>query len=1002
MNKPTQLQQDFLHQLGKDFSGEVRTDPASRLLYSTDASIYQVEPLGVAFPRRGDDLAAALEHCARAGVPVLPRGAGSSLAGQAIGPALILDCSRYLRQIIAIDPEARTAVVDPGVTVSALNQAAAAHGLMFGPDPASADRATMGGSLANNATGAHSILYGMAADHLHSARVVFADGSEATLAERPLQSISLEEMPGMTPEQRLYLAAARLRQEKADAIRSAWPRTWRCASGYTLNYLLPWAASRPPQWGSWDGDQTGLLPYPPGSPDTLNLAPLLCGSEGTLAVIRQATVGLVPRPRYTILAVLAYTSLQQACDDVVRLLDCAPSAVELIPRSMVQAARAAPAYARLVSVLDDLYRDGSDPAALLVVEFSGHDPALLRTQASGLGRPALIAESPADQRRVWDVRKVGMGLLTSRSLEAEAPSFIEDLSVPVERLGEFVHEMERILAEHGTPGEFYAHASAGCLHLRPLVDLKSAAGVRQMRSLAEAAVDLTIRLGGAASGEHGDGQVRAEWLERTFGPEIIAAFRQLKQAADPHGLLNPGKIIDPPPMDTDLRYGPGYQARPWQPVLEFSSLGSGPAGLASAIERCNGAGVCRKDGGVMCPSFQVSQEEMHATRGRANLLRLLVSGQFASAQMGEAAVRQALDLCLACKGCLSECPSGVDVARLKYEFTDHYYRSHRRPLRDYLFGYFGDLAGLGRPFAGLANLLTGSAFFAWFGSRFLGLAPQRDFPRLARRSLTQLARSLPPAAPGAEDVLFLSDAFTEFIHPQDGLAALQALLRAGCRPHLLPVLGAGRTLLSKGFLDPAVAHAGRLFRAVERLDPAGRMPIVGIEPSEVFTLRDEYLDLPGGSFSAEKKKALAGRAFMIDEFLLRPRSPGGRPRLETLLENTPPRRDAPRVYLHGHCYQKAQPPADDGFPTGAAASQALLAAAGYPVTLINSGCCGMAGAFGYEAEHADFSFQVGEQRLFPAVRSAPADAIIAACGASCQPQIEEGAGRPAVHPVRLL
>lgn len=1011
---------DLARALQEAIRGEVRFDEPTRILYSTDASIYQVEPLGVAFPRAPEELAACVEIAASFGVPVLARGSGSSLAGQAIGPALILDCSRHLHRQVEIDAEAGTALVEAGVILASLNRAAAAHGLQFGPDPASAERATLAGSLANNAAGAHSILYGMAADHLISAEVVLSDGTLATFEPLAIEQARLRAGAGDgSLEASLYRAALAIREQYGEAIRASWPRTWRRASGYNLNYLLPWSPAQPPFWpgaGNLCGEDLsqGNCPYPPLKPGQINLAPLLAGSEGTLAVIRRATVRLVPTPRHTLLAMLPFASLAEACEAVPALMEAHPSAIELIPANLIRLARSAPAYARQLSFLDDLLH-GEIPAATLVVEFAGEDPGRLKERALRLGRETLLAETAEQQRQVWGVRKVGLGLLMSRPGDPKPAPFIEDLSVPVEQLGLFVREMERILAEHGTHGDFYAHASAGCLHLRPLVDLKTYSGVAALRSIASQAVDLVIRLQGAPSGEHGDGLARSEWLERAFGPQVVAAFRLLKQAADPRGLLNPGKILDSPPMEANLRYGPDYRASAWSPVLSFSRQ----AGLAGAIEQCNGAGVCRKEDGLMCPSFQATGEEMHSTRGRANLLRAMISGRLPPGAATEEALHQALQLCLACKGCQSECPSGVDMARLKYEFLEHYYRpaaGRRRPLRDYLFGYVGLWARAAQPFAPALNFLFRQATFARLGEHLLGLARPRRYPELSSVSLHAALRSLDESAfspdssgPGAksaaqESVLFLSDAFTEYFQPHvsAGLAAVRALRSAGCRARVLPVVGAGRTLLSKGFLNAARRHAARVVAAARALDPQGEAAVVGVEPSEIYALRDELPDLLPGDEYAER---LARRAYMIDEFLVRPGT-DGRPRLERVLETDGRAGARPaggrRVWLHGHCYQKAQPPAEDGFPTGVAATQAMLEACGYRVSPIESGCCGMAGAFGYEAEHYELSMKVGELGLFPAVRRSPPQELLAAAGVSCQAQIEDGAGRRALHPILLL
>lgn len=954
-------------ELRRAIRGEVRTDPVSRALYSTDASIYEIPPLGVVFPRDLDELSAVVEISGQARVPLVARGSGSSLAGQTLGAALVVDCTRHLNRIEQVDAAARQAVVQPGVVLNALNAAAGEYGLQFGPDPASADRATLGGMLGNNSTGAHSILYGMTSDHVLATEVLLAGGEAAhfgvvSLAEAERQA------DGAGRAAALYRASLAVRATQAEEIQRVWPRTWRRASGYGLNYLLGWSASAPPRWA-----ESGRgAAYPPLGADEINLAQLLVGSEGTLAVTRRATLHLVAKPRHTCLGVLAFESIVAACEATPGLLQSEPSAVELIPRALIQRARSVPAYAAQLGFV------AGDPAALLVVEFAGDDSQRLREQVLALGPEVVVAETVAQQAAVWAVRKVGLGLLMSVAGDNKPLPFVEDMAVPVERLAEFVRAFERILSEQGAGGDFYAHASAGCLHVRPIINLKKAEGVVQMRAISAAVVALTLSLGGALSGEHGDGLSHAEWLEMGYGVEIAGAFEQIKRAADPEELLNPGKVIQPQQMHENLRYGPEYRARSWEPIMDFSRQEN----LLGAIEMCNGAGVCRKDGGVMCPSFQATREEEHSTRGRANLLRGLLSGRFPVAGLAESAVHAALDLCLECKGCKAECPSGVDMAKLKYEYLHHHHQTHRRPLRDYLFGYIDVLAKIGRPVAPLANLGMNL-----LPKRALGLASQRQLPRLSGR------RGIRSRSTTGEKVLLLPDVFSEYFYPEVGAAAVRALEAAGCRVIRLPIVGAGRPLISKGFLPQAKRHAERVLAAIRQVDPLESMPVVGVEPSELLTLRDEYLDLLRGNVAALR---LAGRAYLIDEFLVRPGA-DGRPRLEAM----PKTGQGQKVLFHGHCYQKAQPPAADGYASGQAATLELLRGVGYAADLIDSGCCGMAGSFGYEAAHYDVSMQVGELALFPAVRAA-GEALLAAAGVSCRTQIEAGTGRRARHPVMLL
>jgi FAD/FMN-containing dehydrogenase/Fe-S oxidoreductase len=987
------LPPDFLHELQTRTSCDIRTDPGTRWLYSTDASIYQIDPLGVAFPHTLDDLAGVVSLASQYRVPVLARGAGSSLAGQAIGAALILDCSRHLTKIHDINITRENDQVtggqvtaEPGIVVNALNKAVAGYGVQFGPDPASAERATLGGSLANNATGTHSILYGMSADHLLSAEVVLSDGSITILGDYEIGS-KLQN-PSKNLESNLYHTVDHIRTRYDEAIRTHWPKVWRRASGYNLNYLLPWSPATPFGWQA-SYNPKAIYNQPRSGSTSINLAPLLAGSEGTLAIIRKATLQLVPIPRHTALGVLAYASLEEACDAVPGLLHRhKPSAIELISQVLIRLARSVPAYASQLSWVKTASSSGDEPAALLIIEFAGEDEEQLRQQVRGLGPDVLVADTPALQKQVWSVRKVGLGILQSRPGDRKPATFIEDLVVPVEHLGEFVREMERIIDEHHTVGDFYAHASAGCLHFRPMLNIKTPDGIKEMRSIAEEAVSMVLRLGGATSGEHGDGISRSEWLERAYGAEILTAFRELKTAVDPNGILNPGKIIDPLKMDQNLRKTPEVDLA-WRPVLDFTRNGGvgGAGGMVGAVEMCNGAGVCRKSESVMCPSFQATQDEAFSTRGRANLLRAALIPDAAAQKAWEA-----LDLCLACKGCKAECPSGVDMAKLKYEFMHHYYATHRRKLRDYLFGYIGVVAPLGALFAPVVNWFMRAPGLRRLLERYFGLSCQRPFPSFASRASIRklLPLSTETSAPDAPStVLFLRDTFNHYFYPEVEAAALHFLSAFRVNVKIIPVMGSGRTLISKGFLPAARKHAARLIKSIQDLDPDGKFPIVGLEPSEIYTLRDEFLDF----FPADQQvTGIAERSWMIDEYLIR------------TTELVQAKQITSHVMLHGHCYQKSRPPAADGLPVGVGASAELLKRCGYTVEVIDDGCCGMAGAFGYEAEHYEVSNQVGKLVLFPALRDGMhkhPGFIVSAPGVSCRAQIEDGAGFAPLHPIQL-
>ncbi len=976
------LHPDFVAELRTHFTGDIRLDLASRILYSTDASIYQIEPLGVVIPRTQEDLQAAVELAAKYRVPILPRGAGSSLAGQAIGQALILDCSRWLDRIMEVDAEMRSATVEPGVVLADLNRVAARNGLQYGPDPASAERATMGGVIANNATGAHSILYGMTADHLSSAEVIFSDGSLATLGtiQEPKHvaqesGIGNSDAAASSRYAAFASAALAIREGSAEAIKTHFPRTWRNSAGYRLNYLLPWSPAKPPRWS---GDK-----YPPVEESTINLATMLAGSEGTLAVIRRATVNLVPKPKHTVLGILIYESIADACDAVPALLEHNPSAIELIPQVILRLARSVPAYARQME-----WARG-DPPVILAVEFSGERLDALNQAAHRIRGDVVVVESAEEQARVWNVRKVGLGILDSRPQSARPAAFIEDCAIPIERLGDFVREIERILADHKTQGGIYAHASAGCLHVRPVLNLKTREGVRFLRQIAEQVLALTLRLGGSMVSEHGEGIARGEWLKQTYGQELMEAMRALKMAADPLGLLGPGKLMDAPAMDTQLRYGAEYQAHAWAPAIDFTRNG----GVVAAIEQCNGQGVCRKDTGTMCPSFQATRDEMHSTRGRANLLRAMIKTGIGTWESGvgnrgsgrekhdlEGAVFDALDLCLACKGCKAECPSSVDMAKLKFAFLAEYYKTHRRPARDYLFGYFHVTARWLSSIAPIVNLATTLPLARQLAARLMKITTQRPFPKFA----WQPARPIP--LPTGSRVFFLCDPFTHYVESRVERAAFKILFAAGYDVQVLPVMGAGAGLMSKGFLDAARRHARLLLGELKRRDPDGRVPVLALEPSELNAFKHDYLDLLPEL--AGEARNTTKNSWLVEDFLVRS---GSAAKLRIVTTNT-------KVILHPHCHQKAEPWSVDEEGNSINASIELLEACGYEVELLDAGCCGMAGTFGYEAEHYQLSQDIGSLRLFPLIKETK-NALVAATGAACRMQIAQGTEAAVEHPI---
>jgi FAD/FMN-containing dehydrogenase/Fe-S oxidoreductase len=906
------------------------------------------------------------------GFPLVPRGAGTSLAGQAIGAGLVLDLSRHLRRVLPAERATNTLSAAAGAVLSHVNTVAASAGLAYGPDPASADRATIGGIIGNNASGSHSIRYGMTADHVRSLRAVLSDGSIVDLGP-----VSEEEAArraqGESLEAGLYRTALDLRERMAQEVSRSWPRTWRRASGYSLNYLTGQHFGAPPSWHAAPG------PYPPES--RLNLAALLCGSEGTLAVVTQAELALVPRPGATALVVLDYASIPEACDAAADILATRPAAVELVPRSLLDRAATVPGYARRLGFAPP------DAQALLLVEFDGASPAQACSAAARLAPRGLLVAEREPQEAIWAVRKAGLGLLMLTPGDLKPIEFVEDVAVPVERLGEYVRRVDHLLAYAGTRGEWYAHASAGCLHLRPLLNLKDAADRGRMRDIADAIVEIVIEMGGALSGEHGDGLSRTRYTERLFGTEIAQAFAELKRAWDPAGVLNPGKVVPNP----EAPGGPDEDLRP--PVLPesmdrpthfaFRQEGS----WAQAAEGCNGQGVCLKAGGVMCPSFQALLDERHSTRGRANALRAAFSGALPPGALTSAELYEVLDLCLECKACKSECPSAVDMARMKAEFLAAYHAEHGLPVRSRLFGEIGTLAAWGRRLAPVVNAASQWGLTRHLQERLLGISRRRRLPSFSRHSFRSWFAGH-PAPHAGEPVLLFVDTYTESMCPEIGIAAVRVLEACGCRVEIAPGQACcGRPMISKGMLGRARRMAERNLRALEPYVAAG-WPVLGLEPSCVLTFRDEYLEFFPDQ---ERARRLAAQSMLIEEYLTRP-GPGGLPPLARIQGWS---EAAGGCAVHGHCYTQSL--------VGPAPMQAMLRMAGWQPQEIDAGCCGMAGSFGYESEHVDLSLQIAESRLLPAVRRASEAGLrVCAAGMSCRTQIADGTGVRAWHPIQAV
>ena len=946
--------------LRRETGAEVLFGRFDRGRYSTDASFYQIEPVGVVVPRTHDDIVAAVAIAREEGVSVIPRGGGTSQAGQAVGAGLVVDTSKYLTRVSPPDVTARRVTVEPGVVLDRLNATLRPHGLWFPVDPATATQATIGGMAGNNSAGARSIRYGLTADNVHAIDAVLADGTERHFGPTPE---NLADAAGLAPVFLELVRALRLIYlREVDELERRVPKVLRHVGGYNLHRI---------------------------GPPEFNLARLLVGSEGTLAFFTAIELDLKPLPRHATLGVCHFPTLHAAMDATQHIVALGPAAVELVDRTLLALARENAAFRDAVKRFVR-----GEPEALLLVEFAGDDRdeqvrALdrLADLMGSLGFPGGVvrAEEPAFQREIWAVRKEGLNIVMSMKGDVKPVSFIEDCAVPLEHLAAYTDRLSDVFRRHGTSGTWYAHASVGCLHIRPALNLKDVGDVAKVRAIAEEAHALVREFKGAHSGEHGDGIVRSEFIEPMLGPRLTRAFEEVKQRFDPAGLFNPGRIVRPPRMDDRslFRYGPQYDAPPWDTVLDWSPWG----GITGAVEMCNNNGACRKASpGVMCPSYRVTQDERDTTRGRANTLRLALTGQLGPDALWSDDMWDTMSLCVSCKACRRECPTGVDMARLKIEFLHRYHRHHGYSAGQRATAHLPRFAPWLSRFGWLANLRNGSAVLAGWTERILGLSARRTLPAWRRDIFRPPANGFTPR--GREVVLWV-DTFNTYFEPENARAAVGLLRHAGYSvlfpraPDGRRPLCCGRTFLAVGMVEEARAEARRVIAGLRPYVERG-LSIVGLEPSCLLTVRDEYQAL----FPRAEVETLGARAVLLEEFLAGESAAG---RLDLAFGTLPVR----RLLLHGHCHQKA-------FGVMPAVEAVLRLIPDIAVESIESSCCGMAGAFGYEAEHYDVSMRMAELSLLPAVRAAGQDAWIVADGTSCRHQIREGAGREAMHVARVL
>ncbi|HEY7322988.1 MAG TPA: FAD-linked oxidase C-terminal domain-containing protein [Candidatus Binatia bacterium] len=941
--------------LKKRIEGEVRFDRYSRLLYSTDASMYQIEPIGVVVPRHKGDVQAAIEVANRFNVPLLPRGGGTSLAGQTVGHALVLDFSKYMQKVIEVNREELWCRVQPGLVQDELNAHVRSMGLQFGPDTSTSNRATIGGMIGNNSAGAHSLTYGKTLDHVLELTVLLSDGSEVVM--RDLTGDSMETLSRANSlEGGIYREIARLAREHRGAILARYPKIMRRVSGYNLDEFI--------------------------KPQPFNLSKILVGSEGTLGIVVEAKMRLVPKPKWTAMDVIHFYSDQEALECSQVILQTAPYAMESTDKMILNLARGNIEQSRKLGFVQ------GNPDSLLMVEYAGETEAEVKEQVykleelrkrARIGYTASLAFKPEEVKAIWGVRKAGLGLLLGTKGDKKPIAFVEDTAVEPAKLPEFIKRFRDIITRHDAIAGYYGHCSVGCMHIRPLINLKEPNEMAKMVSIANEISDLVLEFNGAMSGEHGDGLARSHFNQKLFGSALYEAFRQVKRVFDPKNLMNPGKIVDSPAMTESLKISPQYRA--WEPdtTLDFSGQG----GFARAVEMCSGMGECRKKlDGTMCPSYMGTLDEEHSTRGRANALRSVLSGKVPKEDFTGRRLYEVMDLCLECKACKAECPSNVDMAKLKYEFLDHYHRANGLPLRNRLFGGIERLNRIGSQFAPISNWIVGSGLNRWLMEKLTGIDHRRPLPKFANITFEDWFEDHRADGAGAKgEVVLFHDTFNNFNTPNVAISATRLLEHLGYRVHLANKRCCGRPMISKGMLGEAKNNGAW---NVDQLAPYAEkgVPIVGLEPSCLLTLRDEYPEL----LRTAAAKRVAENSFLLEEFLLQEQRAG---KIGFDFKSS-----GRKVLLHGHCHQKAL--------VGMAPTVAVLKSAGFEVSEVDSGCCGMAGSFGFEKEHYDLSLAIGNRRLAPAVKAAGAEVEIVAPGISCRQQIEHLTGKKAKHPAEVL
>lgn len=975
--------QQKLKRLEKSIEGEIYTDSTHLILYATDASAYREMPTAVCIPKTFDDVHKVITFASKEGLPIIPRAAGTSLAGQVVGNGIVVDISRHFRKILEINPEERWVRVQPGVVRDELNLALKEYGLFFSPETSTSNRCMIGGMVGNNSCGSRSVIYGSTRDHLISAKVILSDGSEVefkALTDDEFEAKCNGENVDSPLEVALYQNIKKIlsNKENQERIRNKFPKASivRRNTGYAIDLLL------------------NTSPFTPGT-EAFNFCKLIAGSEGTLAFITEVKLHLDPiMPPEVGLACLHFNTVDEALRANLIALKYNPSACELMDHYILECTK------NNIEYRQHRFFVQGDPGAILVVEFARKTQAEIESicaamvaelKEAGLGYhfPVVYGE---DTAKIWHLRKAGLGLLSNMPGDAKPVPVIEDTAVDVADLPEYIREFNEILKKYDLYSVHYAHAGSGELHLRPIINLKTVEGNKLFRTIAEEIALLVKKYRGSLSGEHGDGRLRGEFIRLMIGAKNYALLKEVKETWDPNNIFNPGKIVDTPSMNTSLRFAPGQETRKIDTVLSFS----GSKGILRAAEQCNGSGDCRKThliGGTMCPSYMATLDEKHTTRGRANVLREMLTTSTKDNPFDHQEIYDAMDLCISCKGCKSECPSNVDIAKLKAEFLQHYHDANGVPLRTRLIANFTNLNKVASLVPWAYNFIFKSPILTRIANTTIGFAPKRSMPLLYKITLKRYYEKHKKDNFGIKDfkgnlgkVYLFCDEFTNYNDTEIGIKTLKLLTKLGYDVIIPEHLESGRTYLSKGLVRAAKKIAIKNIALLKAIANEGD-PIIGLEPSAILTLRDEYLDLANEDQLIDAKK-IADSAFLIDEFLASEMDKGR-------LTKEQFKKDKKLIKLHGHCHQKT-------LSSLVYTKKLLSLPENYQVHLIPSGCCGMAGSFGYEKEHYDISMKIGELVLFPTIRKQPEEIIIAAPGTSCRHQIKDGTGRLSLHPAEIL